>query len=157
MPTQDETIAEEHIGNPDKRYFVKPKKLLDVKKCNCARCGRELLGLADRDQAHHLRMEVVTYVLDRPYCRGCGQDEGAKRVTCACCGDNPFRRDAYPEKRIVEGVEQTKTYCLCCSSVGPSPSRPLPLGCRTDAHERTTVPGHGAKKINWVIDTSDAA
>lgn len=145
----------------DPRYCVKIKAKPDVKTCFCVKCERELVGLCDRDQAHHLGLPVVVYILDRPYCPACSLPEGAKQMTCRHCGERPFVRDMRVETKIVgtfpDQVEQVRYYCLWCSICAPASYRPRSLAERTDVTQRTKAPGTYSAAMSQDHDNATAA
>lgn len=48
-----------------------PKQRGDLKSCECAMCGKELLAESEREQMNLHGMSVAVRIGDRPYCPSC--------------------------------------------------------------------------------------
>lgn len=126
--TETESAPSLSQQNYMKRYG-KTIDMDDLKCCDCAYCGRELVGPSHREYAPQFKMKVAKMVHGRPYCPSCSKTVLCRKFTCMAC---------QREKECLE-VEFTKgiPYCLDCSE----PDLPLWRNVLAiDRHTKGTIP-----------------
>lgn len=93
----------------------KPPARNDLLLCDCAECGRECVGLAHAQFAHHFALPVAARVLDRPYCPGCKPGALGRQIECPHCHEFLFAAKAV--------MENGRPVCGPCSTLNPLPWR----------------------------------
>lgn len=119
-----------------------PIPMDELRCCDCAYCGRELVGVSHRKYAHHFGMLVAVMVHDRPYCPTCSQTATSRTFTCMTCqGKSPCLATTF-----ISGLP----YCCKCSEPAE------PAWRNVDAIDRHATPAPGLR-ANAVEMHADAA